>query len=84
MLCDADAKCVPVSSLSQPAARVLIEETVETKKVEMREGIPSKGKANLPQLSFLPCCVIHKSKFKALSLCANLPVGLVLSSFVIL
>lgn len=51
-----------ISSLSQPAARILIEETVETKKVEMREGIPPEGKAALLQLSFLLCCAMHKSK----------------------
>lgn len=41
------------------AARVPIEETVETKKVEMREEIPSKGNADLNvfllQLSALSC-----------------------------
>lgn len=56
MLCDTDSECVPLPSLSQPAARVFIEETVETKKVGMREGIPSEGNADLPQLSFLLCC----------------------------
>lgn len=83
-LCDADAECVAISSLSQPAARVLLQKTVETKKVEIKEGIPSEGKADLLQLSFLLCCAMHKSKFKALSFSTNLPIGLVLSVFVIL
>lgn len=54
---------VSMSPVSQPAARVLVEETVETRKVEMREGIPSEGNANLLQLSFLLCCTMHKSIF---------------------
>lgn len=33
--------------LSPPVTRVAVEETVETKKVEMKEGVPSKGTAHL-------------------------------------
>lgn len=54
---DDDSACFPV--FPPPAARVPIEETVETKKVEMREEIPKKGTANmnvfLLQLSALSC-----------------------------
>lgn len=56
---DDDSGCVPVFFVSPPAARVPVEETVETKKVEMREEIPSEGTAHLNvlllQLSALFC-----------------------------
>lgn len=53
---------VPVSPVSQPATRVFVEETVEIKKLDMREGIPPEGNADLLWLSLL-CCVLHKNKF---------------------
>lgn len=43
------------------AARVPIEETVETKKVEMREEIPSKGNTDLGESS---CCSSAPSSAK--------------------
>lgn len=45
MYSDDDPGCVCFSV--SPAVRVPIEETVETKKVEMREEIPKKGTVNL-------------------------------------
>lgn len=45
---------------------------VETKKVEMREGIPPEGSSFLLQLSFLLCCAICKSKELSKELLDNL------------
>lgn len=47
MLYYADSEHVLVSSMSLPATRVLVEETVVTKKVEMREGVPLEGNPHL-------------------------------------
>lgn len=45
MYCADDPGCVPVCL--PPAVRAPVEETVETKKVEMREELPTKGTIDL-------------------------------------
>lgn len=62
------------------AARVPIVETVETKKVEMREEIPSKGNNDPGESS---CCSSAPSPAKQCKLICLFPTTKILSCFVL-
>lgn len=69
---DDDSGSVPMCVFFSPAARVPIEETVETKELEMREEIPTKGTAEpckkcklfcptSATIVFVLCCLLCNS-----------------------
>lgn len=62
-----DSGCVPVCFVSPPAARVPIEETVETKKVEMKEKTPTKGTPHPLNVCSSLLCHTRKCKFICVS-----------------